>query len=87
MFAYQIYRAIMDAKVNPLRHLPPARRFQVMTFLSIMWTLIFCAGTGAWLWYGELLGLHVAVALGFLITGLTFRQASQVGASATEQAA
>ena len=42
----------------------------------MMWTLIFCVGTGAWLWYGELVVLHVAVALGVLITGLTFRRAS-----------
>lgn len=71
------YRAVMDPGVNPLRRLPPAQRFQVMVYLSIMWTLIFCVGTGAWLWYGELVLFHVLVAFGALITGTTFHRASR----------
>ena len=73
-----LYRAVMDSETNPLRHLPPIRRFQAMVLLSIMWTTIFCAGAGAWLWYGELIVLHLLVALGFLVTGLTFHQAKRV---------
>ena len=72
-----LYRAIMDSNTNPLRSLPPIRRFQAMVFLSIMWTTIFCAGAGAWIWYGELMILHVLVAFGFLVTGLTFHRAGQ----------
>jgi len=73
---FSIYQAIMDSNVNPLRMLPAAQRFQVMLFLSMMWTTIFCAGTGAWLWYGELMIAHVLVVLGFFVTGLTFYRAS-----------
>jgi len=73
-----MYRAVMDSDVNPLKHLPPAQRFQIMVYLSIMWTTIFCAGSGAWLWYGELIVLHVLVAFGVLATGFTFRRASRV---------
>ena len=73
-----LYRAIMDSDTNPLKNLPPVQRFQAMVFLSMMWTTIFCAGAGAWLWYGELIVLHVLVALGFLFTGLTFHKASRV---------
>lgn len=65
----------MDSDVNPLRNLPAAQRFQVMLFLSVMWTTIFSAGAGAWLWYGELMIAHVLVAFGVLVTGLTFRRA------------
>lgn len=72
------YRAVMDSNVNPLRNLPPVQRFQVMTFLAVMWTTIFCAGAGAWLWYGELMVVHVLMTLGILITGLTFRRANTV---------
>jgi len=71
-----LYRAVMDSEVNPLRNLPPAQRFQVMVFLSVMWTTIFCAGASAWLWYGELIILHLLFAFGFLMTGLTFQRAS-----------
>ena len=74
-----LYRAVMDSNVNPLRHLPPAQRFQIMVILSVMWTTIFCAGAGAWLWYGELILLHVAAVFGVLVTGLTFRQAAKGG--------
>ena len=70
------YRQIMDSDVNPLRNMPASQRFQVMIGLGMMWTLIFCVGTGAWLWYGHLVVFHVLVALGALVTGLTFRRAN-----------
>ncbi len=72
-----LYRSIMDSNMNPLRNLHPAHRFQLMVALSVMWTTIFCAAAGAWLWYGELMLAHVLVALGFLVTGWTFHKANQ----------
>ena len=72
-----MYRAVMDSNVNPLRNLPPAQRFQLMLFLSIMWTNIFCLGAGAWFWYGELIVFHVLVVAGIVVTSLVFRRASQ----------
>ena len=71
-----LYRAVMDSNVNPLRALHPAQRFQAMTILGVMWTTIFCGAAGAWLWYGELVTLHLFVAAGFLVTGLTFANAA-----------
>ena len=47
-----------------------------MVYLGTMWTVIFCVGTGAWLWFGQLFVFHLLVALGLLITGLTFRSTS-----------
>ena len=70
------YAFIMDADKNPLFAVPPAQRFQTMVYLSVMWTAIFCASLGAWVWYGELLVAHVLFALGAVTTGLTFRAAS-----------
>ena len=67
-----LYRAVMDSSANPLRALHPAQRFQAMAILGTMWTTIFCGGAGAWLWYGELVTLHLLVAAGFLVTGVTF---------------
>jgi hypothetical protein len=71
-----IYRAIMDPSINPLRNLPAAQRFQTMLYLSVMWTTVFCAAAGAWVWYGEIVVAHLLVAAGFVVTGLTFRAAS-----------
>ncbi len=70
-----IYQSVMDPKHNPLNTLPAAQRFQIMTYLSLMWTTIFCVGSGAWLWYGQLVVLHVALAFGFAITGWVFSNA------------
>lgn len=81
MFA--IYRAVMDSSVNPLRTLPAAQRFQLMLFLSVMWTNIFCLSAGAWIWYGELIVFHVLVAAGVIITGLVFQQAAMTSAYRT----
>ena len=68
----------MSSESNPLRNLAPAQRFQVMIFLSVMWTTIFTASSTLWVWYGELMAGHILLALGTLITGSTFRLASQV---------
>ena len=67
----------MSSESNPLRNLPPAQRFQVMIFLSVMWTTIFTASSTLWVWYGELMAGHILLALGTLITGSTFRLASK----------
>ena len=71
------YDIVMDAEQNQLRGIPPAQKFQIMVYLSAMWTAIFCLAAGAWTWYGELLIGHVAVALGIVVTGLTFRNAAK----------
>ena len=72
-----IYRLVMDPDTNPLWRLPPAQRFQIMVALSFMWTALFCAAAGAWIWYGELMIAHILVATGFVTTGWTFHKASR----------
>jgi hypothetical protein len=71
------YRTVMDSDRNPLRHLPPIRRFQIMVYLSMMWTAIFCTSAGLWYLYDELLIGHVLVAMGVFITSQTFRRADK----------
>ncbi len=72
-----LYRLVMDSDLNPLRDLPAVQRFQVMLYLSIMWTTIFCAIAGTWVLYSELMVAHVLIAVGFLVTGLAFHQAKR----------
>jgi hypothetical protein len=69
----ETYEVVMDESKNPLQRLPKAQRFQVMVFLSVMWTTVFCLAIGSYAYWGELLLGHVALASGVLITGLTFR--------------
>lgn len=73
-------RTIIDSDRYALRELPPSQRFQIMTTLSLMWTAIFCAATGAWLWYGQIAVAHVLVALGLVATSVTFRSAKRTRA-------
>jgi hypothetical protein len=75
---FSMYRALMNSNENPLSALPPAQRFQLMLWLSVMWTTIFCLMAGAWLWYGELMVAHILFALGFATTGVTFARSRQV---------
>jgi hypothetical protein len=65
----------MDPNINPLRNLPPAQRFQITAYLGLMWTTLFCAAGSLWMWYGELVFVHILLAAGTLITGWTFKTA------------
>jgi len=69
------YRTIVDSDRYALVGLPPSQRFQIMATLSLMWTAIFCAGTGAWLWYGQIVVAHILVVLGLVATSVIFRSA------------
>ena len=70
-----IYRSIMDPSRNPLSHMRPQRRFQIMTVLSVMWTTIFVSVAGLWFIWDELILGHMLLAAGTLVTASTFRSA------------
>lgn len=67
------YDVVMDDSKNPLQRLPKVQRFQIMVFLSVMWSTVFCLAIGSYAFWGTLVLGHVALASGVLITGLTFR--------------
>ena len=69
------FAVVMDEERNPLRELPPAQKFQLMTLLSGMWVSLFCLTIGAWFLWDELFIGHVALAIGITLTALTFRSA------------
>jgi len=71
------YDVVMSESKNPLKRLPKTQRFQVMVFLSVMWTTVFYLAIGSYGFWGELVLGHVALATGVLITGLTFRQVNK----------
>ena len=71
------YSAVMDASKNPLKNLPQVQRFQLMVLLSIMWSTVFSIAIGSWFWWGELVIGHVAVAIGVVLTSLTFSSAKR----------
>lgn len=68
------YRLVMDPNFNALNKLHPAQKFQVMTYLSLMWTGLFTAATGAYVWYDELLLGHAFILIGIFTTTYVFRR-------------
>lgn len=76
------YDSVMDPESNPLRNLRPQLKFQLMVYLSLMWTTIFCLAAGAWAYYGELVVGHVLFSLGVVVTLIVFsRSADESGQS------
>jgi hypothetical protein len=72
------YAMVMHSDKNPLSRLPPAQQFQIMTYLALMWTAVFCAAFGSWYWYGQPVLAHLFMILGFVITALSFSAADPV---------
>ena len=69
-------QAVSASAATSFTDLPLALRDQLAGFLWIMWSSIACAGTGAWLLFGDTVLFQVLVAFGILMTGLTFHRAS-----------
>lgn len=68
------WNIVMDADQNPLLGLPKITRFQLMTVLALMWTVIFCASAGLFVWMPEFMVAHVVLLLlGIFGTGFIFR--------------
>lgn len=73
-----IYKSVMDSEFNGLRLLPKNRRLQIMIYLSVMWTMVFCAVTGIWLLFGPLLVGHLLIVLATCATALTLNRETQL---------
>jgi hypothetical protein len=64
---------LMDGDHNALRQLPPSVRYQFMTLLAMMWSFVFCAMLGWWLWFPWWAAGHVLLlGVGALLTEWTF---------------
>jgi hypothetical protein len=66
--------AVMNPERNPLSKLPKIVRFQLMTVLALMWTVIFCASAGLFMWLPHFIFAHVILLfLGVFGTSFIFR--------------
>tara|TARA_B100000767_G_C19298546_1_gene342552 strand:- start:156 stop:467 length:312 start_codon:yes stop_codon:yes gene_type:complete len=75
---YESYKAVMDANVNPLRHIPdPVSRFWVMTVLSWMWCAASGIYVGSVLFVGASFVGHVALLFMVFLTAAVFYDAEQ----------
>ena len=68
-----MWSSVMDPEKTPLRHLPKMVRFQIMTYLAVMWCMIFSVSTGLYTILGPSLIIHVLFLIGVFFTFKTFR--------------
>jgi hypothetical protein len=65
---------VMNPERNPLAKLPKIVRFQLMSVLALMWTIIFCASAGMFAWFPEFVAAHIILLLmGIFGTSFVFR--------------
>ena len=68
------YRLIMDSRYNAFSNLPITVRFQFMSILSWMWSVIFSIGIGSYYAFGVSLIFHIVVLLGLFFTYGIFKR-------------
>ena len=70
----QYYNLIMNVDSNGLASLPNIVKFQLMTLLSFMWSIIFTLMVGSYLVLGPTILLHVLFLIGVYFTSDVFKK-------------
>jgi hypothetical protein len=79
-FIVDSYKSVMDAKYNPLRHLPNEDfRHAILLGLMWMWAGIFAVGTGTVFFLGASMFFHALLLFGLMITLGSFNLAGSYG--------
>ncbi|MDG2267437.1 MAG: hypothetical protein P8L69_00735 [Alphaproteobacteria bacterium] len=73
----ETYALLMSPNKNPLRHLPKIVRFQFMTTLAFMWSLIFTLWIGSIAYFGPSVIIHLLILIGVFFTADVFRKAKK----------
>ena len=71
------YASVMNPDVNPLRHLHKTVRFQLMTVLALMWSVVFSVWSGMVMWVGPSMLVHTLLLVGVYFTADVFRRANK----------
>ncbi|MAH84924.1 MAG: hypothetical protein CBB68_11595 [Rhodospirillaceae bacterium TMED8] len=77
----QAYSIVMNSDNNALSKLPKIVRFQLMTYLAIMWSVIFCVWIGALTMIGPSIAAHSIILVGIFFTADVFRRSNNGSAS------
>ena len=71
------YTLIMNPESNALFRLPKIVRFQLMTVLALMWSVIFSVWIGAVSMIGPSMAAHSVLLIGVFFTADIFRRADK----------
>ena len=75
-FVYNSWNGIMDAEINPLRHIPDTNvRHMVLQVLAWMWCIVFSMYVGSFWIMGVSMIAHAIVLAAIVITVATFETA------------
>ena len=75
-FIYDSWNGIMDADINPLRHIPDTNtRHMVLQVLAWMWCIVFSMYVGSIFVMGVTMIAHVVFLAAIVITVATFEAA------------
>ena len=67
------YSLIMSSEYNGLASLPNIVKFQLITLLSFMWSIVFTLMVGSYLVLGPTVLLHVLFLLGVFFTSEVYK--------------
>ena len=71
------YNVVMNPDLNPLQCLPKIVRFQLMSALALMWSIVFSVWSGMIAWAGPSMAAHAILLVGVFFTADVFRRASR----------
>jgi hypothetical protein len=73
----QSFYLVMSEERNGLRHLPKIVKFQLMTYLALMWSVVFGVWSGMIVLIGPSMAAHAILILGVFFTADLFRRAQE----------
>jgi len=71
------YALVMNTDLNGLSKLPKIVRFQLMTTLALMWSVVFCVWIGAVAMIGPSMAAHAILLVGVFFTADIFRRSDR----------
>lgn len=74
---HNIYSLVMDPHRNPLAGLPKIVRFQLMTSLAWMWSMVFSLWLGSMAIFGPSAAVHMLLLVGVFFTADIFAMAKK----------
>ena len=72
------YALVMNSDYNALSSLPNMVKFQLMTILSFMWSIIFTLMVGSYLVLGPTMILHIFFLIGVYFTSEIFKKSKKI---------
>lgn len=77
-FIYDSWQAVMNAEINPLRHIPDMQvRHLALQGLAWMWCVVFSIMVSDFMFFGLSVIGHSALIVGVVVTVATFETAKR----------